>query len=403
MSMTRRIGLGAWPVLLAVAAFLVVAGLTVVVLRWQGSQGGNSYDLLNWERTTFANKWVFMAGRPLRIDPSPDDAINQYFALRNRSSLEARRIENAVEAAIEGRINAVVRDLGIRGRLSLPGTVFPPVDIELAESPRVLVLSPRGLIKREGTELLRADILVREAIEIEHAIEAEQAGLSALVVPSGGVAAYPAIVSNGRTYRATLQTAAHEWVHHYLAFYPVGLGYFVSEEISTINETLADVVADEIAAEVLRLWGDPSQPPEAPSAERQPLPLEPGAVEAIDRALVLRELRLEVDALLAEGRVEQAERRMEQVRERLERAGHNIRRINQAYFAWYGTYAARADSVDPLGSQLREIRGRSGSLARFLTIIRDVTSRAEVERLIEEMRESDERLASARGDAAARR
>ena len=63
--------------------------------------------------------------------------------------------------------------------------------------------------------------------------------------------------------------------------------------------------------------------------------------------------------------------------------GISIRRINQAYFAWYGTYAARADAVDPLGDQLRELRERAGSLARFLELVRGVTTRAEVEALLE--------------------
>ncbi len=35
-------------------------------------------------------------------------------------------------------------------------------------------------------------------------------------MPSGGVATYPAIVTDQGGYAATLETAAHEWVHHYL-------------------------------------------------------------------------------------------------------------------------------------------------------------------------------------------
>ena len=97
---------------------------------------------------------------------------------------------------------------------------------------------------------------------------------------------------------------------------------------------------------------------------------------------MLRELRLEVDALLGEGRVEEAERRMEEVRLMLEDHGISIRRINQAYFAWYGTYAARPDAVDPLGDQLRELRARAGPLARFLELVRGITTRAEVEALL---------------------
>ena len=112
----------------------------------------------------------------------------------------------------------------------------------------------------------------------------------------------------------------------------------------------------------------------------------------------MRELRLEVDALLAEGRIETAERRMEETRLQLEEAGVYIRRVNQAYFAWLGTYAARADSVDPLGSQLRELRERRGSVARFLTTVREARSRTDVSRLLERAEQGAPPSASPQAD-----
>ena len=74
-----------------------------------------------------------------------------------------------------------------------------------------------------------------------------------------------------------------------------------------------------------------------------------------------------------------AEARMAEVRQELEDAGHHIRVINQAYFAWYGTYAARPDATDPIGGYLREVRERTGSLSAFVETIRGWTSRADVE------------------------
>ena len=50
-----------------------------------------------------------------------------------------------------------------------------------------------------------------------------------------------------RFVAATVGTAAHEWVHHYLAFYPLGASYFRSQDLRTLNETVADVVGDEVA------------------------------------------------------------------------------------------------------------------------------------------------------------
>jgi len=74
------------------------------------------------------------------------------------------------------------------------------------------------------------------------------------------------------------------------------------------------------------------------------------------------------------------------VRTELADAGFRVRRINQAYFAWYGSYAARPDAVDPLGAQLREIRARAGSLQAFIELVRVTSTRAEVVELFERLR-----------------
>lgn len=197
-----------------------------------------------------------------------------------------------------------------------------------------------------------------------------------MVVPSGGVATYPAIVTDDGGYAEVVETAAHEWVHHYLTFYPLGRAYFENRDAETINETVADLIGEEVGALVLQRWGDPTRsgPPPAPSARRT------------DLDATLRALRLEVDALLAAGRVEEAEARMEQTRGDLALRGTSIRVLNQAFFAWYGTYAARPDSVDPLGAQLREVRERAGDLPTFVREVRMVTSRAQVELLLARLR-----------------
>ena len=66
---------------------------------------------------------------------------------------------------------------------------------------------------------------------------------------------------------------------------------------------------------------------------------------------------------------------MEAVRQDLGARGFPIRRINQAFFAWYGTYAARGDSIDPLGVQLRQLRTASESLPDFLDAVGRTTTR----------------------------
>lgn len=345
--------------------------LVVAASWWRDRQVGEAFDLLRWERETLAGRWLFLAGAPLRDDPTDDEAIARYFSLRPDDP-EAKRLENRVEQVIEGRIDAVLRELGIHAGPAWPRTVFPFVDFELASSPRVLVESPRSRIVRVRTDLLRPDLSEAQGEVIERRAEEQRPDRRALVVPSGGVATYPAIVTNDGRYPVIVSTAAHEWVHHYLAFYPLGRSYFTSRESETINETVADLIGDEVAERVLERWGDPTtrRPPSAPSAR------------LADFNATMRALRLEVDALLAEGKIEEAEARMEAVRGDLVLRGTPLRVLNQAYFAWYGTYAARPDSVDPLGRQLREIRERAGSLPAFAREIRSVTSRGAIEALL---------------------
>ena len=71
--------------------------------------------------------------------------------------------------------------------------------------------------------------------------------LSAVTIRIGGLAAYPAPVAHNSHLRAVLGTAAHEWVHHYMFFRPLGQAMFRSENMVTINETVADIIGRYLA------------------------------------------------------------------------------------------------------------------------------------------------------------
>jgi hypothetical protein len=76
-----------------------------------------------------------------------------------------------------------------------------------------------------------------------------------------------------------------------------------------------------------------------------------------------------VDALLAEGRADDAEAYMAERRQIFFDHGYPIRRLNQAYFAFYGAYADEpggAAGEDPVGAAVRELWTRIGSPAGFL-------------------------------------
>jgi hypothetical protein len=91
----------------------------------------------------------------------------------------------------------------------------------------------------------------------------------------------------------------------------------------------------------------------------------------------MHETRVTADQLLSEGQVAQAEAYMEQRRKFFWENGHAIRKLNQAYFAFYGSYAdvpGGAAGEDPVGPAVRKLRQQSGSLAEFVSRMVGLTS-----------------------------
>jgi hypothetical protein len=87
--------------------------------------------------------------------------------------------------------------------------------------------------------------------------------------------------------------------------------------------------------------------------------------------------RVNVDAMLAAGKITDAEAYMEQRRQLFVKNGYYIRKLNQAYFAFYGAYAdvpGGAAGEDPVGPAVRTLRAQSKSLADFINRIAWMTS-----------------------------
>jgi hypothetical protein len=108
---------------------------------------------------------------------------------------------------------------------------------------------------------------------------------------------------------------------------------------------------------------------------------------AFDIGAALRALRMDVDALLAQGRVEEAEALMEQRRQEFAAQGYYFRKLNQAYFAFTNLYAGEAgepSAINPIGPKVDELRRRSASLDDFIARISGVTSVEDLDRLLEQ-------------------
>ena len=99
----------------------------------------------------------------------------------------------------------------------------------------------------------------------------------------------------------------------------------------------------------------------------------------------MHETRIRADELLAQGRIEEAEAYMEARRQIFWDQGYRIRRLNQAYFAFYGAYADEPGGPageDPVGEAVRELWARIQSPKEFLLQMGALHNYAELEDLL---------------------
>ncbi len=337
------------------------------------------FSPVDWHLRQFAELLKPVATPPEALSDPADFVIAYYMRLTVARSLEETEQgippeeQEALDAArpiveriLAAQVREAYRERGVYGPidrvLALPIT-FPPVWFALEPPPHLLVVSPRTEIASLRQDLLvqTMDLATMEAIERQ----VEALDLSALVTRIGGLGAtYPAIVSDDSSLRYTIETVAEEWLHQYLTFTPLGWRYVLhllnirpDYPIAQINESLAGVVTDEIGAAVWERYYAPRLPAVAPA---------PVAPDAFDYRGFMRKTRVQAEVLLAKGQVEDAETWMESRRQVLVSQGYRIRRLNQAYFAFHGTYADAPGSVTPVGDQLRALRSASGSLSDYL-------------------------------------
>ncbi|MFN3492358.1 MAG: hypothetical protein ACK40V_09085, partial [Anaerolineales bacterium] len=270
--------------------------------------------------------------------------------------------------------------------LTSGGQPTPNVWYHSTRLPWALIVSPRERIEQTANISLNMNLTVDEHAALESEID-KKLNTSSLVVPIGGVGVYPTMVARTTNLEWLLNTIAHEWIHNYLMFAPLGLMYNESPETRTINETTASIAGDEIGRLVLEKFY-----PERISASNPNLQLvavsfdipNPGDIPrpAFDFREQMYETRVTVDTLLAEGKIEEAEAYMEERRQVFLRNGYLLRKINQAYFAFYGAYAdvpGGAAGEDPVGPAVRALREQSESLADFVKTIRWITTLKELQ------------------------
>lgn len=305
-------------------------------------------------------------------EPDPAAASAALAAARDRLRATLAADQPLVEGVIEGQVSAVLAGAGF----ATLGQVLPPVSMHFSQVPTLLVVSPRDHIEMENSVSLDPlTIAQREALEDQ--VDAAL-GVSSLVVPLGGVGLYPSMIVETDSLARAFEVTAHEWAHHYLMAFPLGLEYTLRPETRAINETVATFFGRAVAQQVMARFYPEHAAPQYPSflAATGTTALDTPA--AFDFGQALYETRAAVDAMLARGEIEAAETYMEQQRRLFVAHGYPIRKLNQAYFAFHGGYQGEpgASGADPIGPAVEELLALSPGLEDWLRQMRTITTRA---------------------------
>ncbi len=253
------------------------------------------------------------------------------------------------EIIIARQIEEVLTEKGL--------TLLPRVNFSIRPLPGYLIMSPREEISR----LKEVHVLPGLTYEKREEIEAwlDGLGFSSYISDIAGTTTFPIVVREGAPLRSTIRTVAHEWAHQHLFFRPLGFRYALhfigwpDDAMAAVNEAVATIVEKEVEEIIYNRYYLPLE-----------IDMPPASPPVLDLRGQLRMVREDVDQFLVLGEIEQAERHMEEQRLYINSYGYNFRKLNQAYFAFHGTYPAI--SVNPLTRKVHEMRNDSPSLKAFI-------------------------------------
>ena len=288
----------------------------------------------------------------------------QELASLARMDARRRELRPAAEIAVEQAISQALTEQGI---VTSWGGVFPPVDVVFGGPPHLLMVSPRDRIYAQQSALLRPELSDRIKAEIEDELRrsGQPGGLGRRHWRPVGLSQYSpghrgfALRPGNRRPRMAASVAVFPSPGPQLSG--------AAAEMLTLNETIASIAGAELGQQAYAaMTGTP--PPGPPLSDPAAPPPEPAA-GGFNFTAEMRQTRRRTEELLAAGQIAAAEDYMEQRRQHFLSNGYYIRKLNQAYFAFHGSYATGPGSVSPIGGQLQELRRSSPSLKHFLEIV----------------------------------
>lgn len=317
-------------------------------------------------------------------DPSIQDPAQAAAAeLAQQAQLQKLldRLAPLAESILQAQVTSVLQDNG----LTLGGQPIPSVLYHTTPLPKALIVSPRDTIRQDVNISLLANLTLDQISALEEKISSAL-DVSVLVVDIGGVGIYPTMVQSTSNLNWVVGTIAHEWTHNFLDFRPLGWHYETNAQLRTMNETTASIIGNEVGAQVMAQYYPDLQ---AGALNTAPQAAKAAAVSlesaSFDFNQEMHATRVRVDELLKAGKIDEAESYMEQRRQVFWEHGYLIRKLNQAYFAFYGAYAdtpGGAAGEDPVGPAVRELRQQSTTLADFLNRISWMTSFEQLQKAV---------------------
>ncbi|MEZ4611506.1 MAG: hypothetical protein R2838_14935 [Caldilineaceae bacterium] len=191
-----------------------------------------------------------------RGHPQAEVAIEALFAAGDGETASAQTLrrldglraeQDAVRSTVEQIIERQVGGELARRGLGFAGASFPPVQFTFVEPPKKLVVSPRDRIATVHYRMLQPAFNTADA-EATEATIAANFDLSAYVTRIGGLGAYPSMVID----RGDIPDHEHGGDGpNYLTLFPLGLSYNRSPQLTTINETVAEIVGNEVETAVV--------------------------------------------------------------------------------------------------------------------------------------------------------
>jgi hypothetical protein len=388
------------------------------------SSASSQYDyrLISWEFENVLDKWGHRLWTVLPWTPTSEtdrrEALDRYVVLVDELRVakdelvrvtaangdDGQTVSYAQDAfdrligerdglrdGVEEYLEQIIAETVGSPEVGLAGAfVWPPVDFRIDDPPKLLVTSPRDEIDRIEDALIDPNV----SVDVMSRIEAElldSHDLSAIVIQTGGLASYPNVIPT-RNLKRLVDVGTHEWLHAYLVFHPLGRAYFDGGEIRSMNETLADIFGREVGLMVYsQVTGEPYVAPTRPeTAVKRDLVAEseeevaPKENDEFSFNRFMGETREVTDELLAEGLIDEAEAYMEERRVELLDHGYNIRKINQAYFAFHGTYAESPSSTSPIARYMWDLREQVDSVGELVKLLRPLGTYKEFEQLLVE-------------------